>query len=156
MILAASTPTVAPTTICMPKSASPEYENSPAFIYDIVAIASKNAIGSLLPLSSSNSGRKFSFNASPLERKSANTDAESVEDITDAKSKDCGKVKLKPKKDATAHINAPVKNAVKTTPKVASTTPGNKTGLMSENLVSTPPENSMIESDIMPMNCAVE
>ena len=122
----------------------------------MVAMASRKAMGSLLPLSSSSSGRRFSFSASPFERRSANTDAESVEDITEASSSDCGKVKLRSKNEATAHMNAPVKIAVNITPKVASTTPGNKMGLMSEKFVSTPPENRIIERDIIPMNCAVE
>ena len=79
-----------------------------------------------------------------------------VEDITEASSSDCGSVKLSPNHDATIHINTPVKAAVNITPNVASATPGRRTGFMSEKFVSTPPENRMIESDIMPMNCAVE
>ena len=125
-------------------------------MYAIVPIASRNAIGSLLPLSSSSSGRRFCLRASPFERRRANTEAESVEDITEARSSDWAKEKLIPKSEAVAQMKPPVKNAVSKTPTVASTMPGKITGLMSGKLVSTPPENRIIESDIMPMNWALE
>ena len=39
-------------------------------------------------------------------------------------------------------------------PKVDSTIPGERMGLISVNLVSIPPENSMILKATIPMNCA--
>ncbi|GHV22457.1 hypothetical protein FACS1894174_07090 [Bacteroidia bacterium] len=47
-------------------------------------IVNKYAIGSLLPLSNSSNGFICSFRETPLDRKIPNTEAESVDDITDA------------------------------------------------------------------------
>ena len=51
-------------------------------------IVSIYAIGSLLPDSNSNNGRRFSFNAKFLDRKIEKTEAESVDDIVAANNKD--------------------------------------------------------------------
>ena len=52
------------------------------------------AIGSLLPLSNSNTGRNLCLSPNPLERKIEKTEAESVEDITAASSIDSISVRL--------------------------------------------------------------
>ena len=51
-------------------------------------------------------------------------------------------------------MKAPVIRAVSATPKVASIAPSFHTGFMSSYLVSIPPENRIMLSAIMPMNCA--
>ena len=51
-------------------------------------------------------------------------------------------------------INNPVKRAVSSTPAVDKTMPGVNMGFISVNLVSMPPENRMMLSATMPMNCA--
>ncbi|OPZ25621.1 MAG: hypothetical protein BWZ00_01812 [Bacteroidetes bacterium ADurb.BinA174] len=45
--------------------------------------------------------------------------------------------------------------AVIKTPNVAKTTPGLITGLISENLVSNPPEKRIIAKQTVPMACAI-
>ena len=117
------------------------------------SIVSIYAIGSLLPLSSSNSGRRFSFRPCFLVRRIENTDAESVEAIVDARSNDTGSDMANPTHDEKKYMNTPVTAAVITTPSVASTIPGARMGRISENLVSIPPEKRIIQRAIIPMNC---
>ena len=52
------------------------------------------AIGSLLPLSNSNTGRNLCLSPNPVERKIEKTEAESVEDITAASSIDSIRVRF--------------------------------------------------------------
>ena len=101
-------------------------------MYSISVIVSINAIGSLLPLSSSRVGRRFCDKFNPFERKIENTEAESVEDITLASRSACAKVSLSPNQSEIAYMKIPVNIAVNNTPKVASTTPSFQTGFMSE------------------------
>ena len=57
------------------------------------------AIGSLLPDSNSNNGRKFSFKAKFLDLNIENTEAESVEAIVEANNKATGNDRAKPTHD---------------------------------------------------------
>ncbi len=98
----------------------------PEFIIVISVIVSIYAIGSLLPLSNSNRGRRLFFKTVPLERNIPKTEAESVDEVVAANNK---AVRIPMPKEG---INAleihqtknPVNIAVITTPTVANTTPG--------------------------------
>ena len=50
-------------------------------------------------------------------------------------------------------MKVPHSRAVRATPTVANITPGARMGLISENLVSIPPEKRMIHNANIPMNC---
>ncbi len=75
----------------------------------------------MLPLSNSNMGRRLFFKYNPLERRIENTEAESVEDITDANNKDVNK--LTPIDLKINQTITPVKIAVRKTPIVARISP---------------------------------
>src|SRR5690554_5562219 len=101
-------------------------------------------------------GFRLFLRCKPLERKMENTEAESVDDIVAESNK---AVKNPSPPDSivipkTNHTASPVKMAVKRTPTVASTTPCGRMGLISEILVSIPPEKSMMQSATEPMVCA--
>ena len=86
----------------------------------------------------------------------AKTEAESVEAIVDAKSRDVINEKLIavhvcPDKN---QINVPVSAAVINTPKVDNTIPGFHIGLISCILVPIPPVKRMTQSAIIPINWA--
>ena len=49
-------------------------------------------------------------------------------------------------------MNVPVTKVVINTPTVASISPGPRTGRMSRNFVSAPPENKMMLSETIPIN----
>src|SRR5690606_34649989 len=122
-------------------------------IMPMSVMVSTYAMGSLLPLSSSNNGRRLFFKFNPLDRRMENTDAESVEDMVDARSKD--ETKPTPADSMvmpnTYHTAIPVRIAVSKTPKVASTTPWAATGFISIYFVSIPPEKRMIQRATEPM-----
>lgn len=113
-------------------------------------------IGSLLPLSSSSMGRRLCFRFIFCERRMANTEAESVDDMVDASKREVinGRWMLVQLMPDSHQINNPVKRAVSSTPAVDKTMPGVNMGFISVNLVSMPPENRMMLSATMPMNCA--
>src|SRR5690554_6440457 len=116
-------------------------------------IVSKYAIGSLLPLSNSNIGRMLFFKIKPLERSMPNTDAESVEEKVEARSI---AVAIPIPIDGNIipdnqYINNPVTKAVKSTPNVDRTIPGQSIGFISLYLVSNPPEKSIIIKQIEPI-----
>jgi hypothetical protein len=82
-----------------------------------------------------------------------NTDAESVDAAVDAIRIDTGSENVM---DIIAdlertNMNRPVMMAVRTTPNVDRTMPGSMTGLMSENLVSIPPEKRIMLIATMPI-----
>ncbi len=60
-----------------------------------------------------------------------------------------------PSHGATRQTKPATISAVIATPAVASTTPGPITGRISENFVSMPPENRMMQRAIMPMNWVI-
>ena len=115
------------------------------------------AIGSLLPLSSSRRGRKLFFNTVPRERSIPKTEAESVEDIVAANKKAVKRPIPNEGMSAFDKIQTktPVNRAVRTTPAVAKTTPGNMIGLISINLVSNPTEKRIMLKATVPMICAI-
>ena len=86
----------------------------------------------------------------------ANTEAESVDDMVDASKREVinGRWMLVQLMPDSHQINNPVKRAVSSTPAVDKTMPGVNMGFISVNLVSMPPENRMMLSATMPMNCA--
>lgn len=91
------------------------------------------------------------------ERRMANTEAESVDDMVDASNREVinGKwilVQLIPER---YQMNNPVKSAVRNTPTVESTIPGERIGRISLNLVSIPPENRMTLRATIPINWAI-
>ena len=98
----------------------------PALIMVINVTVNMYAMGSLLPLSNSKSGRKLFFKTVPRERKIPKTDAESVDDVVEA-NKSAVNIPI-PSEGIRAceshHIKTPVNSAVSTTPPVANTTPG--------------------------------
>ena len=83
------------------------------------------AIGSLLPLSNSSMGRRLCFRLMFCERSIANTEAESVDDMVEANSREVviGKAMLDQLMPDIHHINMPVKKAVSNTPMVDSIIP---------------------------------
>jgi hypothetical protein len=87
-----------------------------------------------------------------LVRRIEKTDAESVDAIVEANKRATGNDKAKPTQPEKKYINPPHSRAVSATPTVASTTPGPRIGLISENFVSIPPEKRMIQSASIPMN----
>ena len=82
-----------------------------------------------------------------------NTEAESVEDAVEASRIDIGRVNVMEMiaDFERRNMNSPVIMAVRTTPKVDNTNPGTTTGLMSENLVSIPPEKRIMLIATIPM-----
>ena len=110
----------------------------------------------MLPLSNSSMGRRLCFRFIFCERRMANTDAESVDDIVEASSREVmsGRWILVQLMPDNHHINSPVNSAVSSTPKVDSTIPRERIGLISVNLVSIPPENRIMLKATIPMNCA--
>ena len=82
-------PATAPIEICNSRieTDSPKLI-SPTWMIWMNRIVRMLAIGSLLPLSNSSSGRMFSLSFSPFDRNIENTEAESVDDITAASSSD--------------------------------------------------------------------
>ena len=107
----------------------------------------------MLPLSNSNIGRRLFFSRNPLVRNTANTDAESVDDIVPANSSDVSKPTaadciVNPK---IHHTKKPVITDVSTTPTVASIKPCASTGRISAILVSMPPANRMMHNATVPM-----
>ena len=113
------------------------------------------AIGSLLPLSSSSRGRRFSRRPCFLVLRIEKTEAESVEAIVEASSRDTGSERAIPIHPDSRWINTPHSRAVSATPTVASTTPGPRMGRISANLVSIPPEKRMIHSASIPIICVI-
>ena len=101
-------------------------------------------------------GRRLCFRFIFCERKIANTDAESVDDMVDANSREVmsGRWILVQLMPESHHMNNPVNSAVSNTPRVESTIPGDRIGLISLNLVSMPPENKMMLKATIPINCA--
>ena len=77
---------------------------------------------------------KFKF----LDLNIENTEAASVDDIIDPKS-----IPSRNENPKTKYANIPIKNAVKTTPALASTVEAIATGFAVFQLVSNPPENIM-------------
>src|SRR5690606_2379181 len=109
-------------------------------------IVSTYAIGSLLQLSSSSNGFKLFFNLSPFDFTLEHTDADPVDDMVGANSKEViipieADLIVKP---STSQIASPVNIAVNNTPIVARITPWVSTGRISSILVSIPPENKII------------
>ena len=91
------------------------------------------------------------------ERRVAKTEAESVDDIVAASSSEVAQAKwiFVQAIPESHHTNSPVKTVVSSTPTVERTAPGATTGRTSANRVSMPPENRMMVSATMPMNCAL-
>lgn len=83
-----------------------------------------------------------------------NTDAESVDDMTEASNK--ASVRLRERfrsvRPQIQKTNTPVINAVVKTPKVANTTPSPIIGRISFILVSIPPEKRMMLNATIPIN----
>ena len=148
-------PHTAPTENCIRKEIkNDDAEDSPEItIFKKISI-SMYAIGSLLPLSNSRRGLRFSFNLIPFDLKIENTDAESVDDIIDASNIDSAIVR--PGKPVNIvvirYMSKPVKSVVKRTPSVESNIPGARTGRISLILVSNPPEKRIILKATFPIN----
>ena len=86
-----------------------------------------------------------------------NTDAESVEDMVAASNREVARgmyigVKSNPE---IQKMKSPVNNAVRNTPTVERAIPCHRTGLISLNWVSIPPEKRMMLKAIIPMNWAI-
>ncbi len=86
-----------------------------------------------------------------------NTEAESVEDMVEANSREAVSPKAPPHPVLFVRnqMQSPVVKEVRNTPSVAKTRPGAITGRISWILVSMPPENRMIQSATVPIVCAV-
>ena len=84
------------------------------------------------------------------------TEAESVDDIVAARSRDGMKAKCMfvQSMPESHQMNSPVSSAVRRTPMVESMSPGTMTGRIAESLVPMPPEKRMMQRAIMPMNWA--
>src|SRR5690606_756385 len=104
-------------------------------------------MGSLLPLSNSNVGRKLVFKARLLERKIENTAAASVEETIEPNNMLSYMVK-----SVTNQTKVPSERAVNKTPKVDKAMPSFKIGFTEVQFVSNPPENNMKLSETMPIN----
>lgn len=95
----------------------------------------------------------------PLPRRIEKTEAESVDDIVEANRSEAVRLSgIVPRAGILKMVwmRTPVRTAVRTTPRVARTTPGPRTGLISDTLVSRPPEKRMIQRATVPMACATE
>lgn len=91
-----------------------------------------------------------------MERSIENTDAESVDDIV-AASRRAVRIPMRAEgivMPSTYQATKPVSMAVSSTPTVARMTPWGRTGRISEYLVSSPPENRMIQSAMVPITLA--
>ena len=119
-------------------------------------MVSMYAMGSLLPLSNSSMGLRFSLRFIFCERSRLNTDAESVEDIVAASRRQVsmGISMFMSEYPESQKMKPPVSSVVSRTPTVESIIPCAMTGLMSRNLVSIPPVNRMMLRAIMPINWA--
>lgn len=84
------------------------------------------------------------------------TEAESVDDIVAASSSDGTRAKciLVHGIPDSQKMNSPVSRAVRSTPAVESTSPGNAIGRIDDSDVDMPPEKRIIHSAIMPTNWA--
>lgn len=129
---------------------------SPEVTAPIIVMVIMYATGSLLPLSSSNIGLRLFFRPMFCPLRMLKTDAESVDAAVDAIRMDIGSenvIEIIADLER-RNINRPVMTAVRTTPKVERTIPGKITGLMSENLVSIPPEKRIMLIATIPIACA--
>ncbi len=133
--------------------AESEFPNVMASMSIMVSIY---AMGSFEPLSSSRSGRRLFFNPTFWDPNMPNTDAESVDDIVDASRSEGMKAKwiLVQEIPESQKMNKPVIREVRSTPMVESMIPEERTGRIEDTLVDMPPENSMMQRAIMPMNWA--
>ena len=101
-------------------------------------------------------GRRFSFRFIFCERSRLKTEAESVDDMVAASSREAIRVSsmLVRFHSDKRKMKLPVSRVVSRTPTVERMIPGVSTGLMSWYLVSIPPENRMILRAIIPINWA--
>src|SRR5690606_22763207 len=104
-------------------------------------------MGSLLPLSNSNVGRRFVFKARLFDLKIENTAAASVEETMEPSS-----ILSKMVKSVTNQTKVPSETAVSKTPNVDKTIPSLKMGFTEVQLVSNPPENKIKLRETIPMN----
>jgi hypothetical protein len=109
-------------------------------------------MGSLVPDSSSRRPRILWAGLGPRPRNSAKSAAASVDDTITPSSRASGQVN--PPAPMSKSVNVPSTPAVATTPTVARTRPGARTGRTVDHRVLSPPENRITASAAVPTACA--